>query len=165
MDLGLGYFGHMPIGETDCDPRRYLEVVPIAPLADNADIVLAGLNDVLPVDDPATGPGVRGACDYLQGWYEEGGQGRIALLVITGSLPGAPASDDCSPTLEDAAQAASECLEGQPSIETYVLAVSDDLAGLNQVAAAGGTQVAHLVDSSETDAIDTVVRALRSIRD
>jgi hypothetical protein len=83
------------------------------------------------------------------------------ILLVTDGVPEAPSSNGCDPSVPDAVAAASDCLEDSPFIETYVLGVGQALDNLNQIAIAGGTDQAYLVDA---DVQTSVLAALNAIR-
>jgi hypothetical protein len=58
--------------------------------------------------------------------------------------------------------AATDCRNGSPSVKTYVLGVGPFLQNLEQIAAAGGTDQAYLVEGGNV--ADDVLTALRAIR-
>jgi hypothetical protein len=68
----------------------------------------------------------------------------------------------CAPTLEDAIQAATACRTGGPPIKTYVLGVGPSLQNLQQIAEAGGTEKAYLVEGGNVS--EQVLAALDKIR-
>jgi hypothetical protein len=85
------------------------------------------------------------------------------MLVITDGVPEAPISmeNGCSPTLPDAIEATRTCL-AESGIPVYVLGVGPNLQNLNQIAEAGGTEHAYLVEGGNVS--EQVLEALSSIR-
>jgi hypothetical protein len=72
------------------------------------------------------------------------------VLLVTDGEPQAPRTSPkgtCVPTLQDAILAATECRSAASGIRTFVLGVGPSLQNLNQIAAAGGTNQAYLVES------------------
>jgi hypothetical protein len=89
----------------------------------------------------------------------------VVILLLTDGRPEAAVTcpqTGCCPTLPDAVAAANECVTGNPAVRTYVLGVGPLLSDLQQLAAAGGTQRAYLVES--TNVVQQVLQALRAIR-
>ncbi len=163
ISVGIGYFGYMPIGQTSCNPADYAgTAVPIGALPGNANALSASLNAVQPTGETPTGAAIRGACSNLGQWHESNPGYKQVLLFVTDGVPEAPSSRDCNPSIQDASAAAAECLDGDPRIETYVLGVGQALGNLNQIAAAGGTNQAYLVDGGNVS--QSVLEALNSIR-
>ncbi len=171
ISVGLGFFGHLPINSaeesTSCDPADYATPeVAMGLLPGHADEVVASLEAKSPTGETPTGAAIRGACQYAKSWRSDHPAHKVVQLFITDGNPEAPVTcdllgGDCCPTLADAVNAASACLDD--GIETYVLGVGPFLDNLDQVAAAGGTDAAYLV-SSEEDAAEQVLRALNAIR-
>ncbi len=166
IGAGIGYFGYMPIGETSCDPADYATPdVPIDLLPDNAGAVVDSLDSVTPTGETPTGAAIRGACDYAQGYREAHPDHIVVILLVTDGEPKAPLSSEkgCEPTLADAAEAAVECSAGDAPIPVYVLGVGDALENLDQIAEAGDTGSAYLVEES-SNVSEKVLRAMNDIR-
>ena len=72
----------------------------------------------------------------------------MVLLLITDGEPEAEVScpSGCCPTLEDAAEAAAECV-AEAGLPTYVIALGPSLSSLSAVASAGNT-VAYFADAA-----------------
>jgi hypothetical protein len=165
IGVGLGYFGDRQPGMTSCDPADYSRPdVPIAALPDNIEPLTASLDRAVPTGETPTGAAIRGACQYAQGWQLQHPAHRVVILLVTDGVPEAPVSAFCNPTLDDAAQAARDCVSAPPSVSTYVLGVGGNLDNLAALAEAGGTGDAYLV-GPDPDVTEGVLRALTQIRD
>jgi hypothetical protein len=169
VGVGLGYFGKQPFYEASCDPADHEKAaVEIGSLPKHAEAMMASLNDVEPTGETPTGAAIRGACNYAQTFKEENPDHETVILLLTDGRPEAPrtcgadGSGACCPTIEDAVEAAAACKEGEPAIKTYVLGVGPMLDNLEQIAVAGGTERAYLVEGG--DVADQVLEALRTIR-
>lgn len=161
ISVGMGFFGNLPVGSTSCDPDDYSDpAVEIDRLPDHADAVLDVLYDVAPTGETPTGAAIRGACNYVGAWHAQQPSHKKVILLVTDGIPEAPSSS-CNPTIEDAASAAEECFSGSPAVPTYVLGVGQALGNLDDIAAAGGTEEAYLVDA---DVEQSVLAALNAIR-
>jgi hypothetical protein len=164
IGFGIGYFGNFPLGHTSCNPDDYSKPsVEIGALPGQAPALLASLESVVPTGETPTGPAIRGACSYVQNW-DTAHPGRSAsLLVVTDGVPEAPISraNGCDPTLDDAVAATKDCVTGAGA-SIYVLGVGPNLSNLNQIAAAGGSDHAYLVDGG--DVSNQVLDALNVIR-
>jgi hypothetical protein len=167
IGVGLGLFGQQPIGSTSCDAASYgAPVVDIGTLPDRADTVTAALAELEPVGETPTGPALRGACEYARDYRITVPDHQVVLLLLTDGRPEAPTTcrggaGQCCPTLDDAVVAADEC-RNQIGIRTYVLGVGPLLDNLDQIAAAGGTERAYLVQGGDVSA--EVLTALNRIR-
>jgi len=163
IGVGLGHFGHFPLGETSCQEDDYAEpLVSIARLPDSAGALVQTLNELEPTGETPTGAGIRGACQVTTQWKADHPGGVVANLLVTDGEPKAPISSEdgsCDPTLEDAVAAAAECSEA--GVPSYVLGVGPSLDNLNQIAEAGDTEKAYLVAQ---DSSQGVLEALNAIR-
>jgi hypothetical protein len=165
LGLGIGYFGHFPIGSTSCNPADYATpAVPIVALPGGAQPVLDSLNNIAPTGETPTGAAIRGACGYAQDYHRAQRGHVVFLLLVTDGVPEAPVSMSrgCAPTLDDAVQATTECRNGGTPIKTYVLGVGPSLHNLQQIAQAGGTEKAYLVEGGNV--AEQVLAALNQIR-
>lgn len=163
ISVGIGYFGFMDVGSTSCDPADYATpAVAIDRLPSNASSVLRSLSSVTPTGETPTGAAIRGACTVATDWATSHPGHAVVILLVTDGVPETPSSRNCSPpaSVADAAAAASECQGGTPHIPTYVLGIGQALSNLNQIADAGGTNQAYLVDGSQGSVLD----ALNQIR-
>jgi hypothetical protein len=153
MGVGIGYFGTQPLACacTSCNPSDYATpVVPIAPLPGQTSALVASLRAQAPTGETPTGAALRGSCAYASGFKRANPGREVVVLLVTDGEPQAPLTSrtgGCTPTLADAIAAASECLAGGTPVRTYVLGVGPSLQNLDQIAAAGGTVKAHLVEN------------------
>jgi hypothetical protein len=166
IGVGIGYFGYMDAGNTSCDPSRYsTPAVPIGPLPSHAQNILTSLNAIQPTGETPTGAAIRGACTYAAQYRQVNPTHSVVILLVTDGVPEAPvtsSSGGCTPSVQDAVQAASTCLGSQHQLPVYVLGVGQALDNLNQIAAAGGTNQAYLVEGG--DVSGQVLDALNRIR-
>jgi hypothetical protein len=166
MGVGIGYFGYMQGGETSCDPSRYsAPSVPIGNLPGNGDALVASLNGVTPTGETPTGAAIRGACTYASQWQAKTPGHKTVVLLVTDGFPEAPSTSQnggCTPTIQDAVQAATTCSGHDPSLPVYVLGVGMQLTNLGDIAAAGGTQQPFLVGGAQIT--QQIVDALNKIR-
>jgi Mg-chelatase subunit ChlD len=161
--VGVGYFGFQAIGQTTCAPEDF--AMPSVPVTLDHDAVLRSLAERKPTGETPTGAAIRGACDYAQQWKRENAGHSVVLLLLTDGEPKAPMSCStgaCCPTLADAVQAAADCRDSEPGIQTYVLGVGPFLDNLQQIARAGGTDHAYLIGDQDVE--QQVLAALNSIR-
>ncbi len=166
IGVGIGYFGNLPIGQASCEATDYDDpAVGIAALPGNVSAIVQSMKGVRPTGETPTGPAIRGACSYTRRWKTAHPDHEVVILLLTDGKPEAEVScraTGCCPTLADALAAANECVTGTPAVRTYVLGVGPLLSDLEQLAAAGGTQRAYLVESSNV--VQQVLEALRKIR-
>lgn len=162
--VGIGYFGFQTIGEASCEPAVYASP-DVAIVADH-EAVIRSLAGREPTGETPTGSAIRGACEYTSGYKLANPARSLVQLLVTDGKPEAPMTcstkGTCCPTLSDAADAAQECLAGPGAIKTYVLGVGPFLESLTEIARAGGTEQAYLVD--DQDVTRDVLAALNAIR-
>jgi hypothetical protein len=164
IGVGLGYFGNQPLGQASCAMADYeTPAVSIGLLPAQSNALLESLASVVPTGETPTGPAIRGACTYVQSWKTDHPGRALDLLLLTDGVPEAPISraNGCDPTLEDAVSATRACV-ADADISLYVLGVGPNLDNLNQIAAAGRSGQAYLVNG--TNVQTKVLDALDAIR-
>lgn len=167
LGVGIGYFGSQPLSCacTSCRADDYATpAVPLGALPGQSASLIASLAAAEPTGETPTGAAVRGACSYARQAVAARPGHEVVVLLVTDGEPQAPltsAKGTCNPTLEDAVAAANECRTGSTPIRTFVLGVGPSLQKLNQIAAAGGTSQAYLVESGGGA---EVLQALNRIR-
>ena len=153
IGVGIGYFGTQPLSCacTSCNPADYATpALTIAPLPGQLSAMSTSLAGATPTGETPTGAALRGSCQYAAGYKQAHPGHDVVLLLVTDGEPQAPLTSrngGCNPTLADAAAAATSCLTGAVTIRTYVLGVGPSLQNLKQIAAAGGTTQAYLVEN------------------
>jgi hypothetical protein len=169
IGVGIGYFGHQPIGSTTCDQTDYeAAAVDVGLLPGNAQAVIDSLNSREPTGETPSGAAIRGACKYATDYKIATPGHEVVILLVTDGEPKAPVTcgdagtGPCCPTIADAVDAAQTCLEGDLRIKTYVLGVGPFLENLGQIAVAGGTDMAYLV--GDENVTTNVLQALNDIR-
>jgi hypothetical protein len=167
IGVGLGVFGQQDIGQTSCDAELYGEpAVSVGTLPEQASLLSEALSQLQPTGETPTGPALRGACAYARDYRVTAPGHQVVLLLLTDGRPEAPTtcnggSGECCPTLDDAVQAADQC-RNEVGVRTFVLGVGPLLDNLQQIAVAGGTDQAYLVQSG--DVAGQVLQALNRIR-
>jgi len=166
MGVGIGYFGYMNGGQTSCDPSRYSSPsVVIGNLPGNTQALTASLNSVTPTGETPTGAAIRGACTYASQWQAKTPGHKTVVLLVTDGFPEAPTTSQnggCTPTIQDAVQAATTCSSHDPTLPVYVLGVGMQLANLGDIAKAGGTDQPFIVGGAQIT--QQIVDALNKIR-
>jgi von Willebrand factor type A domain len=161
LGAGLAFFPiSTPSGAPDCTAADY--AVPVEPigLLPSAkllsDIAGDALLQVLGRGTPAT-PALQGAYSYTQTVQRAEPNRNVAVLLVTDGNP-----IQCGSTLATAAAAASVGAAGSAPIRTYVLGIGPSLTNLNDIAQAGGTGHAYLVESGGAAALTTALNAIRA---
>jgi len=161
INVGLGYFGNMPIGSTSCDPAAYATpAVSFGALPFHGQEVVDSLFATDPTGETPTHAAISGACEYATQWHEQTPGHATAILLVTDGVPEVNDTVSCDSSVDLAAAAASDCVNRDWSIPVYVLGIGLALDNLNAIAAAGGTDHAYLVDGTQ----GSVVEALNAIR-
>jgi hypothetical protein len=166
IGVGIGFFGQQAIGETSCDSSSYVvPAVRVGILPEHAAPLRQALNRLEPTGETPTGPALRGACGYALDHRATTPEHHVVLLLLTDGRPEAPSTcrggaGSCCPSLNDAVLAAEEC--ARVGIRTFVLGVGPLLGNLEQIAVAGGTGRAYLVQGG--DVSTEVLNALNRIR-
>jgi hypothetical protein len=165
IGVGIGFFGYMQAGETSCDPTQYsAPAVRIGNLPNNAGAVINALNRANPTGETPTGAAIRGACTYANQYQDANPARTTVVLLVTDGFPEAPVSSQrpngCNPSIPDAVQAAQSCVGN--GLPVYVLGVGGRLANLNEIAVAGSTERAYLVEGANVSS--AILAALNEIR-
>jgi len=167
VSVGIGYFGTQPLSCacTSCNPNDYATpAVPLGELPGAAQTLVSSLNAQAPTGETPTGAAIRGACTYANRAKQAQPGHAVVILLVTDGIPQAPLTTNaggCNPTLTDANEAAASCFSGATSIRTYVLGVGPSLANLNQIATAGGTGHAYLVENGGSAGVLAALGAIR----
>jgi len=153
------------VQQDSCDAADYATpAVEIAVLGGAAAGLAGSIQTTSPQGSTPTAPALQGAIDHARAYANANPTHTVIALLATDGLP-----TECSPTdIGDIAQIAANGLAGSPSIPTFVIGVfsgSDVNAqnNVNEIAQAGGTQQAFLVDSSQNVA-QAFLDALNAIR-
>jgi hypothetical protein len=159
LTIGLQFF---PIRK-QCSVEDYaMPAVPLLIQKEAAGPIIAALDAQRMADETPMVPLLRGLTSYLR---SNAKPGRKPVLVLT--TDGVPDTvcleGDVPNTLENAVKVAGDAKNGSPSVPTFVIGVGAELTALNQIAAAGGTGQATLVDI-EKDVQTALLTALDNIR-
>jgi hypothetical protein len=145
-----------------CDPADYTSPdIPIATLPG----VRATFESSLASTEPEgastpSQPAMEGAVQYATEWAAAN-PAHITLIVYASD--GEPTN--CTPnSISGVAAAAGAALAAAPSVKTFVVGVGSELSSLQQIASAGGTGQAYLVDTGG-NVTDQFIEALHQIRE
>ena len=155
--VGIAFF---PSADNICDASSYATPdVEIAPLPGNAAALTAAIAAQQPAGSTPTVASLTGAIQHASAWATAHPSRRAAVVYSTDGYP-----EGCTNnTIAAAASVAQAGFAATPSIATYVLGVGPNLASLNQIAAAGGTTQAFLIDTTG-DVATELSAALDTIR-
>jgi len=156
---------------SDCSATTYATpAVDIAALPGAAQAVVASITAKMPAGNTPTAPALTGAIDKARSWATAHPDHTVVALLAT---DGVPTECIANPTTDPSGitgvrSAASAGVSGTPSVSTFVIGVfgpgdTTAQANLNQIAVAGGTKSAFLVDTSG-DVSAQFLAALNQIR-
>ncbi len=164
VGVGIGYFGLNPNTAANiadpgsCNANDYANpAVPIELLPGVRQKIIDSVNGQMPGGGTPTTPALQGAMQYATQW-QVAHQDRKTIVVLAsdGEPQGCQGND-----LNAAVQVAQAGLAANPSIQTYVIGVGN-VQGLNQIAQAGGTNMAFIVQDAAANM--QFLTAMRQIR-
>ncbi|MET0592670.1 MAG: vWA domain-containing protein [Polyangiaceae bacterium] len=163
LGMGMAFFPLMANGNSGallCNPQDYATpAVPIGILPGTAGAVQTALNANMPNGNTPTVPALSGAIQYATGYAQTHTGRTVAVVFASDGEPTECMNNNTS--IPGAVNVARAALMGTPPIRTYVLGVGPSLGNLNQIAAAGGTTQAFLVESGGSQ---DLINALNDIR-
>lgn len=141
--------------------------VPMAPASDPA--FPAAIDAMTPSGGTPTVPALKGGITYAATVKAAHPDDKTAVVLVTDGQPGYYTQNTFVPgcTNNDVATASSIAAAGlaNDGVATYVIGVGPKLDNLNQIAAAGGTGAAMMVDTSNPASVKTsIMAALDSVR-
>lgn len=131
--------------DTSCDPADYDDAeVGIATLPGVQQTILSSLS-AHAAEGAATPsePAMQGAVSYATTWAQANPSHLVYIVFATDGEP----TGCLTNTIAGTAALAQSAAAGNPSVKTFVIGVGAELTSLNQIAAAGGTGQAYLVDT------------------
>jgi hypothetical protein len=150
IGVGIQFFGEI------CDVNHYATPkVPIAPLPQNA-AAIQGAIPFFPIEQTATDPALRGAIQHARAWQTAHPDHKVVVLLITDGEP-----SECMSTVASVSQVATEGVSQNPSIPTFVLGLGLNLTNIHQIAQAGGTNQAFIVDPNSGAAFTQAMNSIR----
>ncbi len=168
--MGLGFFGATgnPNDPTECVASTYATPkIGIAPIATTGPEILAAMTaeEALLGGQTPWMPSIQGSLMYAQSWQTANPTRMTVVVVVTDGYP-----TECDQNISDIQEMVGEYYAGvvgtyntagQPGIRTYIIGVAVDHFNLDDVAQAGGTGAATIVDN--TGAISQFVTAMDNI--
>jgi len=142
--LGLGFFPPEVTGATGpCETATYTDaLVPIEALPGVAPAIESALRMQVPAGGTPTVPALQGSLEYARRRMIANPARDVSVVLMTDGIPNFCASDVPGTVI-----AARSGVAGTPPVRTFVVGIGPALEALNEVAMAGGTRVAHLVDT------------------
>lgn len=170
LGVGLQYFPLLP---SACDVSRYVAPaqgianLPGAAAAITSSLDKRGRSGLTPIV-----PVLEGVTAYLRKWATDHPDRRPIIVLATDGVPDTSCLNDrqgeglvggLPNTLANAVAIAREAVRGTPSLSVFVVGVGKQLTALDDIAAAGGTGRAVLVDAAK-DPEKSFLEALADIR-
>ncbi|MFZ5890228.1 MAG: hypothetical protein ACOY0T_04090 [Myxococcota bacterium] len=159
------------IHSSSCEANVYAQAAAaIAPLPSNLNVLVSSINAQMPSGDTPTSAALSGAIQAASTWASAHPDHSVVTLLATDGLPTeCIANPNSDPTgITGVRAVAASGVSATPSIKTFVIGVfgpedTDARMNLNQIAMAGGTNAAFLVDTSQ-DVSAQFIAALNEIR-
>jgi uncharacterized protein YegL len=147
-------------GEPECNASLYANPAIKFSLLPGAGATLkAGLANTKPSGGTPTTPALQGAVSYASDWAKQNPTHVVVVVLATDGVPSGCSGN----SVDNAAQVAANALSSAQGIKTFVIGVGSDLTSLDQIAKAGGTDKAYLVDAG-TNTTKEFVDAMNVIR-
>ena len=133
----------VPAGGGSCDLNDYLPpAVTIQLLPGVAQQIIDAMNMQSPGGGTPTLPAMQSAVQATKAYAAQVPGRKVIIVLATDGNP-----NDCNSTIATVAGEAANALNGSPSINTFVIGIGN-VSGLDQIAVAGGTDNAIIVDPS-----------------
>jgi hypothetical protein len=159
LNVGLQYFPLGGVAPASCTAKYSTPEVELGLLPANAAALTASIQAHSPSSLTPTAPALEGAIDHMKAWAPNH-LGRAPVVVfVTDGFP-----TECEPQqVPDIAVLAKTAFETEPKVRTFVVGFNLAHGGenLNQIAKAGGTNKAFLIDKGDIGA--AFVNAMLSI--
>lgn len=132
--------------------------VEIAPLPGVGTAIISSMGTHGPTGGTPTSAALQGTVDHAKAWAISHPDHTVIAVLATDGVP-----SGCNEDINFINGIAAAGLAGTPSIKTFVIGVGQDLTLLQSVAAAGGTNMAFLIDTNQ-NASDQFLKAMNEIR-
>jgi hypothetical protein len=164
LGMGMGFFPQYSnpngTGTLRCNPQDYsTPAAPISMLNASAGAIQMALDAQTTNGNTPTVPALSGAIQYATSYAQTHPGRTVGVVFATDGAPTECAQSDN--TVAGAVRVATASAMGMPPIRTYVLGVGPNLNNLNQIAVAGGTQKAYLVESGGSADLITALNDIR----
>jgi hypothetical protein len=148
----------------DCNATNYATpAVPMGPLADVGDDILAAVTNRLPGGLTPIVPAVQGSLTFARQWAQGGVDRAPAIVLVTDGYP-----TQCTTDPSAVAALVQNAYNATPSIRTFVIGAGANSAArfnLDSFARSGGTQSAFVVEDGNfaRDFVDAVSKMAASL--
>jgi hypothetical protein len=169
VGVGLGYFGlhAMPpllgVEPGSCNANDYARPdVPIEVLPGVSQKIISSLDAHAPVGGTPTTPALQGAMQYATQWANMHTDRKTIVVLATDGEPQGCADQGVPNDIGAASMVAAQGAAANPSINTYVVGIGN-VQGLNQIAQAGGSRMAYIVQGGNGQAFLDAMKQIRGI--
>lgn len=162
LRVGIGFFGKSGARDDaiDCNPEQYeVPRVEVGPIAEVAPSLVDAMRATSPGGLTPTLPALRGALNHARDWARTNPGRATSVVLVTDGFP-TQCQDPVS--LPAIAEEASAARNEPPYVRTFVIGLAAGF-NLDNLARAGGTEHAYLVD--EGDVATSFATALGNVSD
>jgi hypothetical protein len=158
--LCVSFMCHAGGGNASCELGDYATPeVALATLPAAAGALSTSLANTSPAGGTPTGPALQGTLNYAASIKAADAEREVVVVLATDGEP-----TECQPQgIGQVAAIAASGVNGPHAIPTFVVGVGKSTFNLNAIAAAGGTQLAYLVDANK-NATQQFLATLNDIR-
>jgi hypothetical protein len=125
-------------------------------------LIITSLNNHGPGGNTPTYPALQGAYNYASLWASVNPDRKTIVVLATDGEPTQCGSNNNVNAIST--QLVAPALAGNPSLLTFVIGVGSNLTNLNQIAAAGGTSTAFIIDTAGADPGGQFLAAMQAIQ-
>ncbi|MCA9631931.1 MAG: VWA domain-containing protein [Myxococcales bacterium] len=127
-----------------CDPNDYLPpAVNLAPLPGVASQIVNKINNTTPNGGTPTMPALQSAAQAMTSYAAQNPTHKVIIVLASDGAP-----TDCETDINKIASVAAAAAASNPPVLTYTIGIGD-IAALDTIAAAGGSQKAIVVDTAQ----------------
>jgi hypothetical protein len=168
VGVGLGYFGNqipppLLLEPGSCNANDYARPdVPIEVLPNVRQRIIDSLNAHMPLGGTPTTPALQGAMQYATQWANMHVDRKTIVVLATDGEPQGCADQGVPNDIGAASQVAAAGAAANPAINTYVVGIGN-VQGLNQIAQAGGSRMAYIVQGGNGQAFLDAMKQIRGI--
>lgn len=155
-DIGMGIRFWSWLSDSSCTEDYATPEVPIGPISDVQGDILDALDSQSPGGLTPTYPALEGAIEYAKSYASDHPARQAVVVFVTDGYP-----TRCDPQdIPSIAQLAEDSWASDPKVPVFTVGI-DGVYNLDQIAQAGGTREAFLVENDGST--DRLVQALKNI--
>ncbi len=157
QEIGMGIHFWSWVDDSSCDVDNYsTPTVPIGPLSENGEDIIAAIDDQRPGGLTPTYPALQGAIEYAKSYAADNRTRQAVVVFVTDGYP-----TRCDPMdIPSIASLASDSWAETPNVPVFVVGI-DGTYNLDQIAQQGGTREAF--DVQNDGSTERLVTQLKNI--